>query len=122
MERFLGSVLEAALHRTLSKYFENLDITALRLSPFAGDVVLTNLTLRVEALRAAGLPLSFQRGFVRELRIRVPWLKLQSEAIEVLVDTVEVVASFTADEQEPAAAPSDESAAGAPLPSGPPGR
>ena len=104
MERFLGSVLERALHRTLTRYFENLDITALRLSPFAGDVVLTNLTLRVEALRAAGLPLSFERGFVRELRIRVPWLKLQSEAIEVLIDTVEVICSSSADDEHAAAA------------------
>ena len=109
MQRILGSVLETVLHRYLTRYFENLDVSALRLSPFAGDVVLTNLVLRSEALRAAGLPLSFQRGFVRELRIRVPWLKLQSEAIEVLIDTVEVVASASAssdDEAGTAAVPS----------------
>ena len=93
MERLLGSVLQRSLHRTLSKYFENLDVSALRLSPFAGDVVLTNLEMRIEALRAMGLPLTIQRGFVRELRVRIPWLKLQSEPIEVLVDMVEVVAS-----------------------------
>ena len=100
MERFVSGLLERYLHRTLAKYFENLDITRLRLSPFAGDVVLTNLTLRVEALRAAGLPLYIQRGFVRELRIRVPWLKLQSEAIEVLVDMVEVIATSAAEEAQ----------------------
>ena len=96
MERLLSSILQRALHKTLSRYFEDLDVSALRLSPFAGDVVLTNLLLRMDTLRAIGLPLSFERGFVRELRIRVPWLKLQSEAIEVLVDMVEVVASSSA--------------------------
>ena len=40
MERFLGAVLERSLHRTLSRYFSNLDVAALRSSPFAGDVVL----------------------------------------------------------------------------------
>ena len=118
MERFLGSVLERALHRTLTRYFENLDITALRLSPFAGDVVLTNLTLRVEALRAAGLPLSFERGFVRELRIRVPWLKLQSEAIEVLIDTVEIIA--TSEEHAAAAGSSSATVPTSPQPQTPP--
>ena len=73
MERFLGAVLERSLHRTLSRYFSNLDVAALRFSPFAGDVVLADLTLRIEALHTLGLPLSFKRGFVRELRIRVPW-------------------------------------------------
>ena len=52
MQRLLGSVLETVLHRYLTRYFENLDVSALRLSPFAGDVVLTNLVLRREA-RAA---------------------------------------------------------------------
>ena len=93
-----------ALHRTLSRYFENLDVSALRLSPFAGDVVLTNLLLRMDTLRALGLPFSFERGFVRELRIRVPWLKLQSAPIEVLVDMVEVVASSSTTEDKATAA------------------
>ena len=80
-----------------SKYIDNLDLSALRLSVFGGDVVLRNLELKLEVLRrefAAGLPIEFQRGFVREIRIHIPWLKLASEPIELSIDTVELVASL----------------------------
>ena len=36
-----------------------------------------------------------QRGFVRELRITVPYLQLSSEPIKVLIDTVELVIAST---------------------------
>ena len=94
-------VLERTLASTLDRYFVNIDISALKLpSLFTGassEVVLTNLELRLEALHqqfAAGLPIAFDRGFVRELRIRIPWLKLQSEPITLVVDTVELVVSL----------------------------
>ena len=91
MERLLGNVLERQLLPVLDRYFDNLHVS--QLSLFAGDVVLTNLVVRPEAIRKAGLPLAVQRGFVRELRIRIPWLRLQSEPIEVIIDTVEIVAT-----------------------------
>ena len=97
-----------------SKYIDNLDLSALRLSVFGGDVVLRNLELKLEVLRrefAAGLPIEFQRGFVREIRIHIPWLKLASEPIELTIDTVELVASLLPPETAPAAAASEEAAA-----------
>lgn len=98
MERFLGPLLERSLHSVLDRHFENLDVSQLKLSLFRGDVVLTNLVLRPEAIRVPGIPIAVKRGFVRELRIRVPWLKLASEPIEILIDTVELVASLQPDE------------------------
>lgn len=96
-----GMVLEhtvgALITRFASKYIDNLDLSALRLSVFGGDVVLRNLELNLEVLRrdfAAGLPIEFQRGYVREIRIHIPWLKLASEPIELTIDTVELVASL----------------------------
>ena len=48
----------------------------------------------IKAWGAAGLPIEFQRGYVREIRIHIPWLKLASEPIELTIDTVELVASL----------------------------
>ena len=98
-----------------SKYIDNLDLSALRLSVFGGDVVLRNLELRLEVLRrefATDLPIKFRRGFVREIRIHIPWLKLASEPIEITIDTIEIVASLLqpdeAAEAAGAAAPSEK--------------
>ena len=75
----LESLIEPLILNSAKKYIANLDISALRLSIFGGDVVLQNLELKLEVLRqefAAGLPIHFRRGFVRELRIRIPWLQV----------------------------------------------
>ena len=85
-----------------SRYIANVDISALRLSLFAGKVVLRNLELRLDPL-FAGTPLAVRRAFVRELRIRIPWLRLHLEPIELTLDTVEVVASVGAASKRPAA-------------------
>ena len=97
MQRLLASWLEAALHPVLDRYFEDLSREQLRLSIFAGDVVLNGLVLRPEAIRAASLPVHVQRGSVRELRIRVPWLHLQTEPIEIIIDTIEIVVALQHD-------------------------
>ena len=89
----LESLIEPLILNSAKKYIANLDISALRLSIFGGDVVLQNLELKLEVLRqefAAGLPIHFRRGFVRELRIRIPWLRLASEPIQIVVDAVEL--------------------------------
>ena len=94
----------AAILHAASKYIANLDLSALRLSLFGGDVVLRNLELKLDAIRrefAADLPIKFERGFVRELRIRIPWLKLHSEPIELVIDIVELVASLDDDDTVP---------------------
>ena len=57
------SYLESVVSGLLSKYIANLDISALRVSLFSGDVVLRNVELKLEVLRrefAAGLPIQFR--------------------------------------------------------------
>ena len=69
----LESLIEPLILNSAKKYIANLDISALRLSIFGGDVVLQNLELKLEVLRqefAAGLPIHFRRGFVREAERR----------------------------------------------------
>ena len=85
----LEGSIAALISRVASEYISNLDISALSLSIFSGHVVLRNVELNLEALRrdfAAGIPIEFKRGFIREIRIRLPWLTLASDPIRIQVD------------------------------------
>ena len=85
----LEGSIAALISRVASEYISNLDISALSLSIFSGHLVLRNVELNLEALRrdfAAGIPIEFKRGFIREIRIRLPWLTLASDPIRIQVD------------------------------------
>ena len=63
--------LESLVSSLASKYIANLDISALSVGLFSGDVVLRNVELKLEVLRrefAAGLPIQFRRE-----RARLNW-------------------------------------------------
>ena len=58
-----------------------------------GDVVLNNVEVRLDALSELlppSLPFHFSRGFVREVRISIPWSFVP---IHIRLDTVEIVVS-----------------------------
>ena len=91
----LELLLSKLLTRLLSSYIEGLTLTNLRLGVWAGDLQLTELRLRPDALDALQLPLG-ATGRIGRLRIRVPWSRLLSEPIEILLEDVEVLASLRA--------------------------
>ena len=91
----LELLLSKLLTRLLSSYIEGLTLTNLRLGVWAGDLQLTELPLRPDALDALQLPLG-ATGRIGRLRIRVPWSRLLSEPIEILLEDVEVLASLRA--------------------------
>lgn len=103
---FVRAWLERSFHQFLDQYFEDLDLSNLRLSLFAGDVVFNHLVLRPNSIKFAGLPLIVKRGSIRELRIRVPWLHLHVEPIEMVIDTIELVVVME-HEAQPSPATSD---------------
>jgi hypothetical protein len=80
----LESLLSRLLTRLLSRYVEGLTIETLRFSVWAGDVLLTDLRLRPDALDALQLPLSAV-GRIGRLRIRVPWSRLRTEPVRPAV-------------------------------------
>lgn len=93
----LRSALTAVLQTYLSTYIRDIQLDGIGL---LGDVVLHNLELRLDALQELlppSLPFTFTRGFVRELRISIPWTSLTSTPIHIRVDTVEVVATTRED-------------------------
>ncbi|EGZ07795.1 hypothetical protein PHYSODRAFT_385208, partial [Phytophthora sojae] len=75
----------------LSKYIEDIQLEGLGL--FGGDLVLNDLEIKRHVLRESlEIPSSFDfsRGFIRELRIHIPWTQLLSQPIEVKLYTIEL--------------------------------
>ncbi|CAI5746309.1 unnamed protein product [Peronospora destructor] len=82
----------------LSKYIE--DIQLERLGLFGGDLVLNDLAIKRHVLRESlDIPSSFDfsRGFIRELRIHIPWTQLVSQPIEVKLYTIELILTAKSD-------------------------
>lgn len=86
----LEPVLVNYLNRYLGSYVEGLDADSLRVSVWAGDVVLKNLKLRPEALKELNLPITVKSGVLGSLRLKVgpcasvpclkPWHRVASNA------------------------------------------
>ncbi|KAF4034900.1 Vacuolar-sorting-associated 13 protein C-terminal [Phytophthora infestans] len=76
----------------LSKYIEDIQLEGFGL--FGGDLVLNDLEIKRHVLRESlEIPSSFDfsRGFIRELRIHIPWTQLLSQPIEVKLYTIELI-------------------------------
>ena len=85
IKAYLTSTLQAAL----SQYVLNVDLEALGLLGSSG-IVARDVELRLDWLDKR-LDLASSRGFVKELRINIPWTALLSQPIEIELRTVEVV-------------------------------
>uniref|UniRef100_A0AAV1U2Y0 Chorein N-terminal domain-containing protein n=1 Tax=Peronospora matthiolae TaxID=2874970 RepID=A0AAV1U2Y0_9STRA len=96
----LRGYIAQSLQFYLSKYIE--DIQLERLGLFGGDLVLNDLKIKRHVLRESlDIPSSFDfsRGFIRELRIHIPWTQLLSHPIEVKLYTIELI--LTAKNEQP---------------------
>jgi vacuolar protein sorting-associated protein 13A/C len=71
----LEPVLVYYLNQFLGKYVEGLDRDSLRISVWAGDVVLRDLKLRPEALQGLNLPITVRGGVLGTLRLKVCHLR-----------------------------------------------
>ncbi|XP_074656098.1 intermembrane lipid transfer protein VPS13B-like [Tubulanus polymorphus] len=77
-----------------------------------GDIVLTNLDLRLDAIEhAINLPITFKSGHIHELRLHVPWTSLGSEPVVITINTIECVLKLRDDSDSSAGV--DESPASA---------
>lgn len=59
------------LNKYLGKYVDGVDPKSLRISVWAGNVVLTNLRIRPEALEELNLPITVKAGLLGTLRLKV---------------------------------------------------
>ena len=107
----LKRLIATTIQSQLSRFIEGIELDSLGL--LGGDLVLENLELRKDVVQELlGIPMAFDldRGFIKELRIHIPWTRLTSKPIEIKFHTVEIVVVPT--KRDEASAPAHEPAAG----------
>ncbi|XP_019641996.1 PREDICTED: vacuolar protein sorting-associated protein 13A-like [Branchiostoma belcheri] len=93
----LESLVAGLLNTYLGRYIEDLDTTNLGISLFGGDVELTDLQLRPEALYELELPLEVKAGYVEKLSVDIPWTSLYTSPVKASLEGVYVVAGPVTD-------------------------
>ncbi|XP_053396044.1 intermembrane lipid transfer protein VPS13A-like isoform X3 [Mercenaria mercenaria] len=91
------SAVSYVLNRFLGKYIQNLDSSNLNVSIFKGDVELTDLQLRPEALVELKLPIEVKAGYVGYIKVDIPWTSLFSSSVVVHVEDVYLLAGPVTD-------------------------
>lgn len=88
----LESYVTPILLEHVAKYVKNFRPEDAQLSLWEGEVTLLNLDLELDVLEdELKLPIDLVSGHVHELTIQVPWTKLTSEPIRIIIDTIEFV-------------------------------
>nr|XP_027080056.1 uncharacterized protein LOC113703042 isoform X2 [Coffea arabica] len=80
------------LQRYLGNYVRGLNKEALKISVWQGDVELTNMQLKPEALNALKLPIKVKAGFLGSVKLKVPWSKLGQDPVLVHLDRIFLLA------------------------------
>lgn len=87
-ERAVVSVINSFF----GKYIQNLDSSKLSVGIFQGDVELTDLQLKPEALYELRLPVEVKGGYVGKIKLNIPWTKLFSSSWVVTIEDLYVLA------------------------------
>ena len=88
----MESLALSLLDKMLGPYFEGIVAEKLRVGVWSGNVVLSDLALRPNALDGLELPVELSRGRVGRLQLRVPWSRLRSEPVEFVFEDVVIEA------------------------------
>ncbi|XP_010540792.1 PREDICTED: uncharacterized protein LOC104814451 [Tarenaya hassleriana] len=80
------------LQRYLGNYVRGLNKEALKISVWQGNVELTNMQLKPEALNALKLPVRVKAGFLGSVKLKVPWSRLGQEPVVVYLDRIFLLA------------------------------
>jgi len=86
----LESLLLPLVEKLLHPYIDTSELRRekLRVGVWQGNIVLTDVALRPDALDGLELPLTLTRGRVGRMQLCVPWSRLRSESIELLFEDV----------------------------------
>ncbi|KAK9266873.1 hypothetical protein L1049_027132 [Liquidambar formosana] len=80
------------LQKYLGNYVRGLNKEALKISVWRGDVELTNMQLKPEALNALKLPVKVKAGFLGSVKLKVPWSRLGQDPVVVYLDRIFLLA------------------------------
>ncbi|KAG0748282.1 hypothetical protein G6F57_007048 [Rhizopus arrhizus] len=88
----LESIVASILNRFLKNYVSNLNYDQLKIGIWKGEVNLSNLKLRRDALDKLHLPINVSEGYLGELTLVIPWSNLRSEPVKIIIDHVYLLA------------------------------
>ncbi|KAL8141812.1 hypothetical protein V2J09_014844 [Rumex salicifolius] len=91
-EKMLEDQVAYLLQRYLGNYVRGLNKEALKISVWKGDVELTNMQLKPEALNALKLPIKVKAGFLGSVKLKVPWSRLGQDPVLVYLDRIFLLA------------------------------
>lgn len=80
------TLLEKILLSKLGKFITGLDRENLKVAVWKGDITLNNVKLSTDSLLMLQLPFVLTFGLISQLQIKIPWTKLSSAPIEILLD------------------------------------
>ena len=89
----LEGLVATLLNRFLGMYVKNFDPKQLNVGIWSGDVKLTNLELRREALDQLHLPVNVVEGHLGTLILSIPWSNLRGKPVRVNVEDVYLLAA-----------------------------
>ncbi|XP_045499068.1 vacuolar protein sorting-associated protein 13A-like [Colias croceus] len=84
---FEGAVA-GILNRLLGKYVQDLDTENLNVGIFSGNVNLTELKLKPEALYELDLPIDVKIGTIGRVNLQIPWSGLYTQPVVVNIEDV----------------------------------
>ncbi|XP_063534918.1 intermembrane lipid transfer protein VPS13A-like [Cydia strobilella] len=87
---FEGAVA-GILNRLLGKYVQDLDTENLNVGIFSGNVNLTELRLKPEALYELDLPIDVKIGTIGRINLQIPWSGLYTQPVIVNIEDVLVL-------------------------------
>lgn len=99
----LEGLVADVLTRVLGQYVDGLSRESIRVGVWGGQLALRNLTLKPEAVAVLfetlglDLPVTVTAGFVGLLRVEVPWNRLRSAPVKVLIEGLTIAASPVSD-------------------------
>lgn len=95
----LESYITPILLSHVAKYVKNIRPEDAQVYLWEGEVNFHNLDLRLDVLKQElNLPIDLISGHIHDLSIIVPWTKIRSEPVRIIIKTIEFVAKFKTDD------------------------
>lgn len=86
----MNSAVATVLNKVLGDWIEDLNPNDLNLSILSGNVTLTNLRVKGEALNKFGLPVEVKSGYIGRMVASIPWASLNSSPLRIEISNVTV--------------------------------
>lgn len=85
------SILYKVLQRHLAEYLLNFDLANLKLGVWSGNITCENVAINPKLLNFFALPIMLLNSKIGNMRLLIPWNRLSSRPVELILENVLVV-------------------------------